>query len=111
MLSNYPLSEVEKAFQRESGVEKITTLIPYLMVDNFPKLGLITACRFLEWVSENPQGVISLPTGKTPEYFIKWTQYLLENWDTKKGKETREKYGLGAVKKPYLKDLTLETVV
>jgi glucosamine-6-phosphate deaminase len=106
MLSSYPLSEVEKAFQRESGVEKISTRIPYLMVDNFPKLGLITACRFLEWVSENPQGVISLPTGKTPEYFIKWTQYLLENWDTKKGKETREKYGLGAVKKPFLKDLT-----
>lgn len=106
MLSKYPLSEVEKAFQRESGVDKISTLIPYLLVDNFPKLGLITACRFLEWVSENPKGVISLPTGKTPEYFIKWTQYLLENWDTKKGKETREKYGLGAVKKPYLKDLT-----
>ncbi|TDQ15133.1 glucosamine-6-phosphate deaminase [Algoriphagus boseongensis] len=106
MLSKYPLSEVEKAFLTESGVEKISTLIPYLMVDNFPKLGLLTACRFLEWAAANPEGVISLPTGKTPEFFIKWTQYLLENWDSKKGKEIREKYGLGTTKKPVLKDLT-----
>lgn len=106
MLSKYPLSEVEKAFLAESGVDKISTLIPYLTVDNFPKLGLLTACRFLEWVSANPEGVISLPTGKTPEFFIKWTQYLLENWDTKKGKDVREKYGLGKIPKPVLKDLT-----
>jgi glucosamine-6-phosphate deaminase len=106
MLSKYPLSEVEKAFLAESGVEKITTLIPYLTVDNFPKLGLLTACRFLEWAAANPQGVISLPTGKSPEFFIKWTQYLLDNWDSKKGKEIREKYGLGNTTKPVLKDLT-----
>ncbi len=106
MLSKYPLSEVEKSFLKESGVEKISTLIPYLLVDNFPKLGLLTACRFLEWAAANPQGVISLPTGKTPEFFIKWTQYLLENWDSKKGKEVREKYGLGSTKKPVLSDLT-----
>jgi glucosamine-6-phosphate deaminase len=106
MLSKYPLSEVEKSFLNESGVDKISTLIPYLLVDNFPKLGLLTACRFLEWAASNPQGVISLPTGKTPEFFIKWTQYLLTNWDTKKGKEIREKYGLGGIKKPVLSDLT-----
>ncbi len=106
MLNKYPLSEVEKSFLKESGVEKITTLIPYLQVDNFPKLGLLTACRFLEWAAANPEGVISLPTGKTPEFFIKWTQFLLENWDNKKGKEIREKYGLANTKKPQLKDLT-----
>ena len=27
----------------------MTTKLPYLLVDNFPKLGLLTACRFLEW--------------------------------------------------------------
>lgn len=106
MLSKYPLSEVEKSFLKESGVEKISTLIPYLQVDNFPKLGLLTACRFLEWAAANPEGVISLPTGKTPEFFIKWTQFLLENWDNKKGKDVREKYGLGNTKKPVLKELT-----
>ncbi|GHB38261.1 PIG-L family deacetylase [Mongoliitalea lutea] len=106
MLGNYPLSAVEKAFQKESGIEKISTKIPYLVVDNFPKLGLITACRFLEWVSSNPSGVISLPTGKTPEYFIKWTKYLLEHWDSHKGKEIRKQYGLEKTSKPELKDLT-----
>ncbi|MGY6520985.1 MAG: glucosamine-6-phosphate isomerase [Mongoliitalea sp.] len=106
MLGNYPLSAVEKAFQKESGIEKINTKIPYLVVDNFPKLGLITACRFLEWVAANPTGVISLPTGKTPEYFIKWTKYLLEHWDSHKGKEIRKQYGLEKTSKPVLNDLT-----
>ncbi|MHA7130830.1 glucosamine-6-phosphate isomerase [Algoriphagus namhaensis] len=106
MLTKYPLSEVEKAFLKESGVDKISTLIPYLTVDNFPKLGLLTACRFLEWAAANPNGVISLPTGKTPEFFIKWTQFLLDNWDNKKGKEIRQKYGLGETAKPVLQDLT-----
>lgn len=106
MLSKYPLSDVEKAFLAESGVDKISTQIPYLLVDNFPKLGLLTACRFLEWVADNPEGVISLPTGKSPEFFIKWTQFLLENWDNKNGVEIRKKNGLGNTKKPVLKDLT-----
>lgn len=105
MLANYPLSKTEAAFLKESGIQKISTKIPYLTVDNFPKLGLITACRFLEWVAENPEGVISLPTGKTPEYFIKWTQYLLENWDNAKGLEIRERYGLDDIKKPVLNGL------
>ncbi|MEX2511965.1 MAG: glucosamine-6-phosphate isomerase [Cyclobacteriaceae bacterium] len=105
MLANYPLSTTEEAFLKDSGNKKITTRIPYLTVDNFPKLGLLAACRFLEWTSSHPQGVISLPTGKTPEYFIKWTKFLLENWDKKKGLEIREKYGLAETKKPVLKDL------
>ncbi|GGZ30648.1 hypothetical protein GCM10007049_24380 [Echinicola pacifica] len=105
MLSNYPLSEVEKCFLKESGVTEITTKIPYLMVDNFPKMGLLTACRFLEWAAANPDGVISLPTGKTPEFFIKWTQFLLENWDSKKGQDIRAEYGMSDLKKPVLKDL------
>lgn len=105
MHSHYPLSAVEKAFQKESGRLSTSTLIPYLMVDNFPKLGLLIACRFLEWVCHNPNGVVSLPTGKTPEYFIKWTQFLLSNWDNKKGKDVREKYGLEKLSKPELKNL------
>ncbi|MDO6436564.1 glucosamine-6-phosphate isomerase [Cyclobacterium sp. 1_MG-2023] len=105
MLANYPLSKTEEAFFKDSDVEKITTKIPYLTVDNFPKLGLLTACRFLEWASTNPDGVISLPTGKTPEYFIKWTKFLLENWEEKKGLEIRKKYGLIDCKKPVLNGL------
>jgi glucosamine-6-phosphate deaminase len=98
-------SNVEKSFKEKSGIEQMSTRIPYIVVDNFPKLGLITSLRFLEWVSENPEGVISLPTGKTPEFFIKWTDYMLKNWDNKKGAELREQFGLKIDKKPDLRGL------
>ena len=98
-------SKVEKAFIDEKRAKDITTNIPFITVDNFPKLGFLTALRFLEWINDNPNGIISLPTGKTPEYFIVWTVYLLDNWDNKKGKEIRAKYGLENMKKPSLSNL------
>ena len=98
-------SKVESSFYQLSGSPEITTHIPYVVVDNFPLLGLFTSLRFLEWASENPNGVISLPTGKTPEYFIKWTSHLLENWESKQIAELRSKYGIANLKKPSLKDL------
>ena len=98
-------SNVESAFYQLSGSPEITTRIPYIVVENFPLLGLLTSLRFLEWAGENPTGVISLPTGKTPEYFIKWTSYMLENWEGKKVKDLREKYGIAGMKKPSLKEL------
>ena len=76
---DFNFTNVEQAFFNEMQNKTISTLPPYITVDNFPKLGLLTALRFLEWVLENPEGVISLPTGKTPEYFIKWTHYC---WKT-----------------------------
>jgi glucosamine-6-phosphate deaminase len=57
--------------------EKIATLV----VENFPTLGRLTALRFIEWVQHNPGGVISLPTGKTPEHFIRWVNHLLATWN------------------------------
>jgi glucosamine-6-phosphate deaminase len=98
-------SEVEKAFILEKAASGIHTNVPFISVNNFPLLGFLAALRFLEWVSENPDGVISLPTGKTPEYFIKWTKFLLKNWDSCEGKEIRYKYGLGKFSKPDLKNL------
>jgi glucosamine-6-phosphate deaminase len=98
-------TKLEKLFVREKDLVSAHTNIPYITVDNFPLLGFLTALRFLEWISENPGGVISLPTGKTPEYFIEWTGFLLENWNDRKGKQIREKYGLGGSKKPELKNL------
>ncbi|MEX0987849.1 MAG: hypothetical protein WD052_10260 [Bacteroidales bacterium] len=99
-------SKVEQRFFDLSDQQIITTKIPYITVDNFPKLGFFTALRFLEWVSENPTGIISLPTGKTPEYFIKWTIFLLENWETKKVENYRSAYGLKVKKRPSLSGLS-----
>jgi glucosamine-6-phosphate deaminase len=97
------LSKVEQSFYNESKLQNISTRIPYITVDSFPKLGLLSALSFLEWVSENPRGVVSLPTGKTAEYFIHFTHNLLDNWDNKQGIRIREKYGLKDLKKPFLK--------
>ncbi|MFO7755323.1 MAG: hypothetical protein R6V34_05015 [Bacteroidales bacterium] len=93
-------SKAENSFYKQAGNYSITTQIPYILVDNFPRLGLLTALRFLEWVSENPEGVISLPTGKTPEYFIKYTRYLLDNWEGKKVRDLLSRHGMGAMAKP-----------
>ncbi len=58
-----------------------TEKIPVITVSNFPALGQLVAMRFIEWVQDHPGGVISLPTGKTPEHFIKWVERLLSTWD------------------------------
>jgi glucosamine-6-phosphate deaminase len=99
------LSGVEHTFFERSGRKSYTTKIPYIVVQNFPELGLLTSLRFLEWVSENPLGVISLPTGKTPEYFIKWTQRFLSDWNSRDNREIMERNGLRLKHKPDLKGL------
>ncbi|MBN1386990.1 MAG: hypothetical protein JW965_01000 [Bacteroidales bacterium] len=93
-------SRVENIFYQMAGNYTISTRVPYIVVDNFPRLGLFTALRFLEWVSENPEGVISLPTGKTPEYFIKYTRYLLDNWEKRDVRDILSRYGLESMSKP-----------
>ncbi|MBE0651132.1 MAG: 6-phosphogluconolactonase [Bacteroidales bacterium] len=98
-------STVESRFLSKQGIIHQHTKIPYLLVDNFPHLGMITALRFLEWVQKNPNGVISLPTGKTPEYFIKWTQFFLQNWNSEKASKILNEYGLDQNKKPEMKGL------
>lgn len=99
------LTDVELEFFRRSGRSGWTTRIPYIIVQNFPDLGLLTSLRFLEWVAQNPDGVISLPTGKTPEYFIKWTHKLLDGWTRKENQMLMNQNGLYLKKKPSLKNL------
>lgn len=91
-------SKVEKVFFNESKLQNISTQMPYIAVDSFPKLGLLSALSFLEWVSENPNGVVCLPTGKTAQYFLQFTSLILEEWDENRGAEIRYKYGLKGAK-------------
>lgn len=99
------LSPVERFFFMNSGRDRWTTRLPYIVVKNLPDLGLLTSLRFLEWVAENPEGVISLPTGKTPEYFIKWTRSILDGWEVKEIRKLREDNGLMLSRKPSLNGL------
>ncbi len=98
-------TRVEQSFFDRSGRIEYSTKMPYIVVQNFPNLGLLTSLRFLEWVAKNPDGVISLPTGKTPEYFIKWTLQILRDWEKTASRRLREENGLSLDKKPSLKGL------
>jgi len=98
-------SQVENCFFERSNLAEPTTPVPHIVVKNVPDLGLLTALRFLEWTADNPQGVISLPTGKTPEYFIKWTQQILANWNDTKIEKLRREHGLSVSDKPDLRQL------
>jgi len=98
-------SNVEKKFVAESGISAITTTIPYIVADSVPKLGLLTALRFLEWVQTHPAGVVSLPAGKSPRYFIHYLHELLDGWEKPDIRELAEKYGLDVSRKPDLRGL------
>ncbi len=102
------ISNVEKYFLGKSSYKEIyppQEKIAAVVVENFPMLGKFAALRFLEWVQNNPGGVISLPTGKTPEHFIKWVQRLLRTWDNTDTKALLEDAGLNPSVKPDMKSL------
>jgi len=77
-------------------VEKIGVIV----VNNFPALGKITALRFIEWALENPGGAISLPTGKTPEHFIKYLTHYLRTWNTAETQKELSDNGITAKNRP-----------
>jgi len=81
--------------------ERIATIV----VDNFPALGRLAAMRFLEWIQQNPEGVVSLPTGKTPEHFIKWVNHLLATWHEPATKQALEDSGIDPARKPDMRGL------
>lgn len=101
-------SPVEEYFLRLSQKKLIyppTEKIPVIQVSNFPALGKLTAYRFIEWVQNNPGGVVSLPTGKTPEHFIKNVQYLLNNWTNTEVIKELETVGIDPARKPDMASL------
>ncbi|MFN4226763.1 MAG: glucosamine-6-phosphate deaminase [Candidatus Ratteibacteria bacterium] len=105
-----------KKYNNYSKVEEIAVerfkkplLYPYeriktLEVPNFPSLGKLVSLRFIEWLQLNPNGVISLPTGKTPEYFIKWTEFYLKNWESKEVKDEFISWSINPKNKPNMKN-------
>ena len=75
-------SAVERAFVAKSGRDASYPgeKVKVVEVMNVYELGQIVAVAFLEWVQANPAGVIALPTGRTPEYFIKTLDRFRANW-------------------------------
>lgn len=102
-ISYEDLTPVEKHFLKASGKKFIyepTEKIPVIQIKNFYELGCLTALRFIEWVQKNPGGVISLPTGKTPEHFISMISYYLNNWNNKSVQKELEEVGIDCSIKP-----------
>ena len=102
-------STVEKIELERSGREfqySPAEKIRIIEVENFPLLGKLTALRFIEWVLKNPGGTISLPTGKTPEHFIKWVGRILARWDSKEIQSLLGEYNIATSKRPDMKSLS-----
>jgi len=102
-------SRIEEIDLEKSGRKAMyapTEKIPIVEVPNFPMLGKLTALRFIEWVIKNPGGVISLPTGKTPEHFIKWVTRILERWETREIQSLLEEAGIDGSKPPDMRSLS-----
>ena len=74
--------------------------IPVITVSNFPALGQLIAMRFLEWVQDHPGGVVSLPTGKTPEHFIRWVNRLTQTWDQPETQTLLAQNGVDPARRP-----------
>lgn len=101
-------SAVESAILQKQGNPPLQypgEHVPVLVADSFPLLGKLTALRFLEWVQAHPEGVISLPTGKTPEYFIKHVQHFLDTWDHPATQKELGDCGLATGNKPDMRGL------
>lgn len=82
-------SSVEKEFLARSELpwEYQGEAMPVVEVDNIYSLGQIVSQRFMEWVTENPNGVVALPTGRTPEFFIKTLEKYRLNWSSDEVRE------------------------
>ena len=102
-------SSVEAIEIQQSGRKALyppTEKVQVIEVENFPLLGKLTALRFIEWVIKNPGGVVSLPTGKTPEHFIKWVMRILERWSTKEIQRILGDFGVDGSHRPEMKSLS-----
>jgi glucosamine-6-phosphate deaminase len=86
---------------RYEPVEKIDVIV----TDSLPDLGKLMALRFIEFVLSKPDGVISLPTGKTPEYFIKWVSKIVDNWETGEIRQLLRDHNLNTQNRPDFKNL------
>ena len=102
------LTTVEQRAVQASAFAEIyppTEKIKTIVVENFPALGKLAAMRFIEWVQDHPGGVVSLPTGKTPEHFIRWVERLTTRWDEAKTRRALEDAGIDPGRRPDLRSL------
>ena len=102
------VSNVEQIALEQSDQKLIyppTEKMGTIVVDHFPALGKLAALRFIEWAQQNHGGVISLPTGKTPEHFIRWVTRYLEFWNDPAVQEDLDSSGVNPACRPDMRGL------
>lgn len=106
----YPkLTKVEKKFLA-IGMRQPTYPNEYFTVidvRNQYELGKLTALRFIEWVQNNPKGVVGFTSGSTPEYFIKLLGYYKTNWHKVEVQAELKSFGIHLKNFPKTSDLKL----
>lgn len=95
---------MERVWRRDELRRSDPEMMDVIITSSFPELGKLAAFRFLEYVQMKPNAVVSLPTGKTPEYFIKWVQHILAEWDSDEISQRRREIGMPPYK-PSLQNL------
>lgn len=92
----FTLNGAEEKFLAKSGRQILypKERIPVIETANVCELGKLTALTFIHWVGENPEGVVALPTGKTPELFIEYLKFYKENWNDPKVQNDLQHFGI-----------------
>ena len=67
-----------------------------VQVENVYDLGKIVSQRFMEWVHEHPNGVVALPTGRTPEFFIKTLEKYKLHWNSDEVRDDLKNFHLSS---------------
>src|SRR5690606_18287439 len=101
------LNSAEEKFLAMSGrqVSYPGEKMPVIETANVCELGKLTALTFIDWVQNNPQGVIALPTGKTPELFIEYLKFYKKNWNDPEVQNDLRHFGIIADSFPETKEL------
>lgn len=101
------LNGPEKKFLAMSGRKPIYPRenIPVIETANVCELGKLTALTFIDWAQKNPEGVIALPTGKTPELFIEYLKFYKNNWNDPDVQNDLRHFGIAAENFPETRGL------
>lgn len=102
-------TKVEQKFLARSGRQSTypNEYFAAIEVRNNYELGKLTALRFIEWVQNNPNGVVAFTSGYTPEFFIKFLHYYKNNWNNSDVQAEMHSIGIYLKKFPKTSDLKL----
>jgi len=100
------MNTIENLLLQKELVQYPDERIRVLVFPSVSILGKSVALRFISWVQEHPEGVVSLPTGKTPEWFIKESTRFLSQWTTKDVQKELSRFGINTSKRPTLRGVT-----